>query len=179
MNFSTFGPFPFGEFSKDGLKKFWLQVNQELERLGYSTGIEKAIGVYIVTSIRKNGALLPCYVGKTDNSFGIRFSQHRKRFASLFPESSGKVGVFLIARVTGTGKYKKVTDKMRESKGLKSIDRLEFALIGECLKRNQNLINLRERTFHKSLHVPGFANSARKKWDDAARQLAGMLRVRN
>jgi hypothetical protein len=179
MNFSTFGPFPMSEWSQEGLKTFWDKTDTVQKRLDYPTGLNKAIGVYIVALEGVGGALIPWYVGKTDNGFGIRFKQHLRgaRFASLFSKNSPAVKVFLIARVTSSAKLKRVTRKMREGKGMKSIDRLEFALIGSCLARNPDLVNKREKKFHGGLHVPGYWNSNPKNYDLAARKLAKMLKA--
>ena len=64
---------------------------------------------------------------------------------------------------------------MKEIGRLKSIDRLEFALIGSCLAKNSDLLNAQEKVFHKWLTVPGYWNSHPDDYDDAALQLARML----
>lgn len=178
MNFSTFGPFVIDEWSTDGLEKFWADSDRIQEALGYSTGLRKAIGIYIVVVEDANGSLVPWYVGKTDNGFGIRFKQHRNatKVRSIFRIKSKAVKVFLIARITSSGKLKKVTPRMKASEGLKSIDKVEFALIGSCLAVNPKIINTREKIFHTLLHVPGYLNSDPKNYDEAALQLANMLK---
>ncbi len=173
MNFSTYGPFELSDMSSAGIIKLFESIQKTNKNLQYG------IGVYIVAARDKDGALVPWYVGKTDNEFGKRFMQHFKglRFYKLLAER-GPLSFFLIARITPTGKLKKVTDRMRERPGLKSIDRLEFALIGSCSSLNPELSNKREKSFHTIMHVPGYWNSSVENYDDAARELAAMLRTR-
>ena len=38
---------------------------------------------------------------------------------------------------------------------LKSIDRLEFLLIGECVRAGYDLLNIQEKRFHEGFHVAG------------------------
>jgi hypothetical protein len=173
MNFSTYGPFELREMSPAGIDKLFESIKKTDKNLQY------AIGVYIVAAKDNDGELIPWYVGKTDNEFGKRLIQHfdGARFYKLAAER-GPLSFFLIARVTPSGRLKKVTARMRETPGLKSIDRLEFALIGSCSSRNSELLNKREKSFHTIMHVPGYWNSSVEHYDDAARELAGMLKTR-
>jgi hypothetical protein len=125
----------------------------------------------------RSGELVPWYVGKTDKGFGIRFRQHLagRKLAPLFEMKVVAIRVFVIALVTSAGKLKR---KLSAAGFVRSIDRLEFALIGSCLEKNKNLINTKEKVFQKGLHVPGYLNSEPKNYDESAQQLAKMLEVR-
>jgi hypothetical protein len=169
MNFATYGPYELKEWSRNGIHALFDEAVEEQD------GLNKAIGIYIISTRNRKGKLIPAYVGKTVNSFGKRFLEHygSNKFHHLFSEKSS-VHVFLIPRITGKGKFVKSTAKLKKS-GLPSIDRLEFALIGSCLAQNSELINVRDATLHKTFHVPGYWNSKPKDFDNAARELATML----
>jgi hypothetical protein len=116
-------------------------------------------------------------VGQTWNEFGARLVQHFEahKFDSLF-EEHGRLTFFLMARATSGGKVKYSTSKIKEQKGLKSIDQLEFALIGTCIGLNSELLNKQEKRFHQSLCVPGYLNSAPSDRNSSAKALAKMLK---
>jgi len=170
MNYATYGPYEIKEWTREGMTELFSDVDEA------NPGLSSAVGVYIVATKDKSGVLVPWYVGKTVNGFGKRFYQHLNgdRFRKLFSKNSSTVRVFLIPRVTSGAKFKKATKKLKE-KGLRSTNLLEFALIGACLVKNNDLMNSKEVTLHKLFHVPGFWNSSPKNYDGAARQLARML----
>jgi hypothetical protein len=177
MNFSTFGPFPLQEWSKKGLREFWIDTDRLQAESGYPQSLDRGIGVYLFVAELQSGELVPWYVGKTDKSFGLRFRQHLaggRKLAPLFKMKVVAIKVFVIALVTSAGKLKR---KLSAAGFVRSIDRLEFALIGTCLSKNKNLINSKEKAFHTGLHVPGYLNSDPKNYDESALQLAKMLEV--
>jgi hypothetical protein len=152
MKFLTFGPFELEKNEPAAIRAFFTRIEEAKENL------EKAIGVYIFAIPNDKNELVPLYVGKTDRGFGGRIRKHLDNHK--FDEHVSRqcrLNLFLIAKSTSSKKFKKVTLKMRESKkGTKSINELEFALIGSCIELNQNLINKSESTFHRTLRVPGF-----------------------
>jgi hypothetical protein len=171
MNFLTYGPFEFEELSPEAIRQTFQDIDAAMKDLQY------AIGVYIF-AVREGKGFKPLYVGKTDRGFGGRIRKHLDdhRFDGHISKSE-RLNLFLIARATSPKKLKKVTPKMRESKkGMKSINELEFALIGSCIGLNSDLLNKSESTFHTKLHVPGYWNSPVEERDAAAKKLAGMLK---
>jgi hypothetical protein len=173
MNFLTFGPFELREISPDAIDKLFDEIKAAKE------GLDDAIGVYIFAKRSGRGKLIPLYVGKTDRGFGVRFRHHLDvgRFAGSLTKGD-RLNIFLIAHATSPKRLKRVTPKMRDSKnGMKSINELEFALIGSCIELNPNLINKRESRFHRTLHVPGYWNSPAHERDASAKKLAAMLKI--
>jgi hypothetical protein len=171
VKFSTYGPFQLTEMSPEGVRALFESINATKANLQY------AIGVYIFATMDSKGKLIPWYVGKTDKGFGRRLRNHLDagKFHHL-QSDSGPISVFLIARVTPSGRLKKkVTGRTRGRSGLKSIDRLEFALIGTCLLLNTDLMNKSEKNFHTSMHVPGYLNSPVSSRNKSATELAKML----
>ena len=175
MNFLTFGPFELEEISAVAVDKLFGVVNAE------KGGLADAIGVYIFAKRSGRGKLIPLYVGKTDRGFfrRIRPFLDKERFAGSLSKGD-RINIFLIAHATSSKKLKKVTPKMRDSqRGMKSIDQLEFALIGSCIELNPELINKRESRFLRTLHVPGYWNSPAQERDASAKKLAAMLKITN
>jgi hypothetical protein len=171
MDFLTFGPFELEENAPDAIDKLFNDIEEA------KAGLQYAIGVYIF-AVRSGKGLVPLYVGKTDRGFGGRIRKHLDlhRFDEHI-STKQMLNIFLIARATSSKKLKKVTQKMRESKkGMKSINELEFALIGSCIELNGDLINKSESKFHRALHVPGYWNSPTEERDGAAKKLAAMLK---
>jgi hypothetical protein len=178
MNFETFGPFELNEWSTAGFTSLFARADEE------SAGLGNAIGVYLFAVLGRKGLLTPWYVGKTVQRFRTRVPQHLEHLKELSSMRSSKVVVFLIARVTAkTGGFKKPSRKVTapkdgaksERRSLKSIDHLEFALIGSCLIRNAELKNQQEKSFHKSLVVPGYVNDKGVKRTASANKLHKML----
>lgn len=173
MNFLTFGPFELKEISPHAIDKLFDEIKATQERL------PEAIGVYIFAKRSGRDKLIPLYVGKTDRGFGGRIRNHLD--AAIFDGSlsqGDRLNIFLIARATSPKKLKRVTPKMRASKkGMKSINELEFALIGSCIELNPKLINKSESRFHRTLHVPGYLNSPAHERDASAKKLAAMLKI--
>jgi hypothetical protein len=173
MNFLTFGPFELKEISAYAIDKLFVEIKAAKE------GLDVAIGVYIFARRSDRGKLIPLYVGKTNRGFGGRFIDHFE--AGRFDGSLSKgdrLNIFLIALATSPKRLKKVTSNMRDSqKGMKSIDKLEFALIGSCVELNPELINKREGRFLRTLHVPGYWNSPAHEHDASAKKLAVMLKI--
>lgn len=173
MNFLTFGPFELKEILPDAIDNLFLEIKAARE------GLPEAIGVYIFAKRSGRGKLIPIYVGKTDRGFGRRIRHHldHDRFDGGLSEGD-RLNIFLIAGATSSKKLKKVTPKMRDRKyGMKSIDALEFALIGSCIELNPKLMNKSERRFHGTLHVPGYWNSPAYERDASAKKLAAMLKI--
>ncbi len=171
MNFLTYGPFEFHNTSQAAIRKAFVEINE------VDKGLECAVGVYIFATRGAKNTFIPLYVGKTDNGFGERIRHHFD--VNKFDESlkvMKNLSLFLIAQATPSGRLKKATKRTPPGRGLKSIDRLEFALIGSCLTKNRDLLNIKDSTFHTSMRVPGYWNSAIEDQNESAKKLAKMLK---
>ena len=167
MNFETYGPFALREWSNEARDELYADIEAAKE------GLQDSIGVYIV-ACKQGAKLLPWYVGKTHNGFGIRLKRHffDGPFKTAY-ERNGNLSLFLIARASPNGRLKE-RKKGQPVKQLKSIDQLEFALIGTCLVQDPELLNKQEKTFHQSIIVPGYLNSPSRE-DKSAKSLAKLL----
>jgi len=175
--FETLGPFELtrkeGVVEASSLNQIW----KEPRDLRYG------VGVYIIAS-RKRGKLVPWYVGRSDRGFASRLNRH-SIFEKIYSKvKRGSLFLFLIARVTTkTGSLKKALRRHVESGDsfrsfsakLKSINRLEFALIGSCMAQNEDLLNLQEKAFHRGLIVPGYLNDSNETLTSPAEELGKML----
>jgi hypothetical protein len=189
IKFDTFGPLLLSRADQivtaDELRTF----SKALE--GEKTGLSKAIGVYVFGLKDSKGEIVPWYVGKSDKGFSRRFDEHSKgRGENLYEKlakrmPTGDLQVFLIARLTPSEKFMKAKtaksktgSKRKRTKPVKSIDRLEFALIGTCLAKNQDLINRSQKTFHEDFHVPGYMEGNNPSESASATSLRRTLRVK-
>ena len=150
--FDTYGPFEMDKHDQPSFDVLFQRIQAENPEL------QHGIGVYIVAAKDASGSLLPWYVGRTWNEFGSRLVQHyrARKFAPLFEH--GPVSFFLLPRATPKGRIRQGTEHIKRG-GLKSINQLEFALIGTCLKLNPALMNKQEATFHDSMHVAGYQDA--------------------
>jgi hypothetical protein len=190
FRFETYGPYPFergaGLVTKSELETFCNSLRTI--QIGKSN-LARAMGVYIFGLSRGRKRIIPWYVGKTDKGFARRFGEHHAgRGENLFRRIDkklppGTLQVFLLARITPNGKFmkvKKLSAKAKtrgriKPKSLKSIDRLEFLLIGRALAKNPNLLNESQTIFHKEFHVPGFVDRENPSTSNAASALRRML----
>lgn len=171
--FLTKGPFKLGRtkgfMNADAFEAIWCE----------EPDLKKAKGVYIIAT-KVGTRLVPWYVGKSDLGFGSRFRQH-PIFQVIGRESpNGDLYLFMLVRVTPKGKSMRAAKTQADPgrlkiRKLKSIDRLEYALIGTCLKLNANLLNEKLKRFHEGLVVPGYLPNPNQDQEDSAQQLAKML----
>ncbi len=165
LKFQTFGPFVLprqkyqsgvkkGKFRKsiDNTKKsrasFWENIDKK------EPGLPDAVGCYVFALGK-----IPWYVGKTER---WRFKNetwepHKLNHynAALAALKKAKPVLYLIAKRTPLGKFSKATKGSH-----KDIKYLEILMIGAALRRNDKLRNKRDTTYLKTIHVPGFMNSA-------------------
>jgi len=170
--FDTYGPYLLKAHDDEALEYFFEQIKVDNPRL------ENAIGVYLVAARSSGRKWIPWYVGQTWNSFGTRIVQHYrdKKFAKLI-DRFGTLQFFLLPRATQKGRVRWSSSRIKSDRGLKSIDQLEFALIGTCLKLNSHLLNKSESRFHKTFYVPGFIEPTPIKPEPAARALSKLLKI--
>jgi hypothetical protein len=173
--YETYGPFPLerdgNKIRKEALTKLWKDIATDHQ------GLAGAIGVYVLAvRAKKDSALKPWYVGKTDRqSFKTRFYQQLARFSDVLDYAkNGTPHVFLLARLTpGRKDFKKPT-----STALASNDELETMLIASCLKQNERLVNAMKVKHAKEIVVPGYMNNAPGKLTGSASELNRMVKAK-
>ncbi len=180
--FRTLGPF---ELKRDGnrIERGALQALWSPHQHSEGRVYRYAIGVYVI-AVKQGRKLLPLYVGKSNRGFANRLNRH-SIFSDIPKQYDGKsLFLFLIARVTSEREeyrtarptvVKTALGERRGSQKLRTIDELEFALIGTCLSINPNLLNKHEKSFLNSLRVPGYRNDSDQDLDQSARSLRDML----
>ncbi len=173
FQYEPYGPFKVpierGTIPKN-LTKFWNEVEKR------KTGLSEAVGCYIF-AVKKASAYKPCYVGKTVKlGFkGEGFQLHkRKHLASLGTLESGTVMLYLIPRVTSTGKFRgKYGRNIKQGQDGK-ITILEERLIGLALAKNPDLRNVKGK---KQIQLPGIMNESKGRRSPEAEMLAALLGV--
>jgi hypothetical protein len=173
-DFQTYGPFSLGSTSPDAplkesaMDQVWGQVESE------KLGLQDAIGIYILALKSGKSNPIPWYVGKTDSGFRKRLTRRRRLFQALSKRSvHGEIMLFLLARRTAREKFVRPKDA---GNGLTSIEKLETMLIGSCLNRNPELLNMKKMSHFKGLRVPGYMNDNGQSNTKPAIQLRKMLK---
>jgi hypothetical protein len=171
VRFQPYGPFelPRSNGGIDLRKKnaFWRSLDDEYPSL------PSAVGCYIF-GLKAAKGYGPWYVGKTEKQcFMTETWQPSKllSYGDVIRSHSGKPILFLLAKITPSGRFAKPTT--RKSGSIKA---LEEMLIGTCLQRNCKLLNKKTTRYLKRLHVPGYLNDnpgARPKMVKALARLLG------
>lgn len=136
---------------KNSLNEFWTDLDQLLD-----DGISSSIGCYIF-SIRAGKGVLPWYVGMAEKqSFRKEcFTSHKiNHYNNAIAGRRGTPELTLIPKFTKGGKLVNPTGNDH-----RDIQQLEAMLIGNCLTRNRNLLNLRDTKLLREMIVPGLLNS--------------------
>ena len=137
---------------KISLSNFWLKVNE------MDSELSGAVGCYIF-SIRAGRGLLPWYVGLAEKQtfrkecFGIH------KLINYNDALNGRKGtpvLTLIAKYTNTERFAKPSKN-----GHTDIRFLENMLIGACIRRNPNLLNIKKTKLLKEMIVPGLLNNTK------------------
>jgi hypothetical protein len=171
FQYEPYGPFTVpiesGRIPKK-LTKFWEDVEKR------KAGLSEAVGCYIF-AVKKASGYIPWYVGKTVK-LGFRgegFQRHKRLyFDSLGTLENGTVNLYLIPRVTSTGKLRgKYGRKVKQGQDGK-ITILEERLIGLALAKNPDLVNVKGR---KQIQLPGLINESKGRRSDEAEMLAALF----
>jgi|GEM_PF-2256796 len=173
FQYEPYGPFKVplesGRISKN-LKKFWEEVDTQ------KSGLPEAVGCYIF-AVKRASASIPFYVGKTVRlGFNKEVFQPSKELqvALLGTLENGDVELYLIPRVTNTGKPRgKYGGNVRQSHDGK-IAMLEELLIGLALAKNPDLGNVKGR---KQIQLPGVMNESGERRSPDADRLAALLGI--
>jgi hypothetical protein len=137
---------------KDSLSNFWLKVNE------MDSELSEAVGCYIF-SIRAGRGLLPWYVGLAEKqSFRKEcFAIHKLiNYNDALNGRKGTPVLTLIAKYTNTERFAKPSKN-----GHTDIRFLENMLIGTCIRRNPNLLNIKKTKLLKEMIVPGLLNNTK------------------
>jgi len=170
FKFMPYGPFdvPFeeGDIPKD-LRKFWEEIETR------HRGLQDAVGCYILAE-RNGFASKPWYVGKTvrlgfkREAFETHKREHYQKLLAILKK--GTVEIYLIPRVTSTGKPRKKYAGNGKQDG--KIGTLEELLIGSALVMNPDLANLKSK---KQIQLAGYMNDESEERSAAAKRLAKLL----
>ncbi|EHR7861162.1 hypothetical protein HJ171_23185 [Vibrio parahaemolyticus] len=136
--------------SKPAMIEFWESV-EELEE-----GLSEAIGIYIF-SVRAGQGNLPWYVGKAEKqTFKKECFTHHKltHYNNCIVGKRGTPLLTLLPKFTPSWGFPKPTNACHSD-----INALEKMLIGTCLQKNRNLLNIRDTKLHKEIVVPGYINT--------------------
>jgi len=161
MNFKIFGPFTIptrsisnrSRWLEDGnIRHFWDLLQEE------NMDLFKACGCYIF-AIKNGKSTKPFYVGKSQKlDFKSEvFTAHKKSiYKEVIPRERGTPVMFFIARTTANGKFSK------PSNNHKDIDFLETLLIGDAIRKNSDLCNIKKTKMLVNLKVDSYFNSKKK-----------------
>jgi len=174
MNYFPYGPFDIPktvkgriDADKNSLAKFWNDVNAEKEDLS------EAVGCYIF-SVRAGRGLLPWYIGLAEKqSFRQEcFAIHKLvNYNETIAARKGTPVLTLLPKFTATGRY-----ASQSKNGHGDIQFLEKMLIGLAVRRNSELVNIKNTRLLKEMVVPGILNTPRgrqKKSVDMLKSLMG------
>ena len=147
-------------FSKDALTNFWEDV--ERARVGLRSGA----GCYLF-AVRASKGMRPWYVGQSKRAFEKECFAHHKQsiYRDVMDDTAkGTPILFLIARVTPTGRLSKSVQK-------NEANFVERKLIHDATNANSELKNIHNARFVKNLEIPGVLNSPKGKPSDAVQSL--------
>ena len=166
--FKPFGPFPIHRNSdlidrKEGLKKFWEQVNDK------EPGLSTARGCYIFVASTPSRPLKPWYVGQAKNKFDPEAFRNLDGYNSILNNTSKTPYMFLLADMTPQDQWKSTKDSNKKDP---EIDYLETLLIGLALEKNPKLLNIQKARMLANLSIPGIVGaSARTNSEKALKDM--------
>ncbi|GAB6112554.1 hypothetical protein [Desulfomicrobium salsuginis] len=157
MIFFPYGPFDIPKQenglisrNRDDLKEFWQRVEEENE------GLSNAIGIYIF-SIRAGKGVRPWYVGKSDKAgfFKECFQPHKiKHYDNCIAARKCTPLLTFIPKFTQANYFAQPNGNPQ-----KDISSLEKMLIGACLQKNKDLVNVRDTKIFRDMVVHGYLNT--------------------
>jgi len=156
MNFDIFGPFDIQKrnspINANNVRKI---LREEFATV--DERLQSACGCYLVVN-KAGGGYRPMYVGLTKSLNFLKECSTDHKIAIYLTIASqkdkGTIKIFLIPKQTARGKFCK-PKKKRD----KTLHFLESLLIGRCLEKNENLLNIQKTKEIKNMVVPGFLNS--------------------
>ncbi len=126
-------------------KGIWEKIEEEENK----PGLRNASGCYIF-SIRNGRNFKTWYVGKSEKTrfYAEVFNKNNMIKCKELLKKNGELNLFLLPKLTPTGRF----GKPRESR---TVQHLEWMLIGYALQQNGDLFNKSHAQMLKQLEVPG------------------------
>ncbi len=173
--YEVFGPFEIPRTAslrrvdKNSLNDFW---NELEDRRAKNEGLASASGCYVF-GIRAGKGAKPWYVGQATKTFKQEcFTKHKLyHYNEVLTERKGTPILFLLARMTPTGRFK---GKL----GSKEADWVEKRLIHQCLDANDDLLNVRDTAFSQEVIIPGLLNSPKARRSTEVQELRSLLTLK-
>jgi len=140
---------------KDSLNSFWARVDAQLD-----DDVSLGIGCYVF-SVRAGKGTLPWYVGKAEKqSFRFEcFSAHKlNHYNNIVAARKGTPLLTLIAKYSPTRRLVKPGNSEH-----RDIDFLETMMISAAIRRNPDVLNVRDTKLLRELTVPGMLNTPQGK----------------
>lgn len=158
MHFDIYGPFPIPRtqhkaaklIDSESLSKMRMQIDNE--------GLVDGCGCYVF-AIRAGKGYKPWYVGQAAKMRLLSEAlnpANREKYNKTISNHVGTPVLFLIPKITSTGRFAKPTRK--KDGELRAVTFLEEWLIAMALQKNPKLINERSTLFLKYMHVVGLFN---------------------
>lgn len=157
MNYYPHGPFEIPktaknriDTSKNAIVDFWAAVEKDKK------GLADAVGCYVF-SIRAGRGLLPWYIGMAEKQTFRKecFANHKLiNYNETIAARKGTPVLTLVPKFTTTGRFAR-----RGKNGHSDIQFLEKMLIGLAVRRNANLVNIKNTRLLKEMIVPGILNN--------------------
>lgn len=123
-------------------------------------GVSEGCGCYIF-AIRAGKGLKPWYVGKAEKQPFRRecFTPHKLSIYRnlMYRYRSGTPVLFLVVRETPTGRICKPAD------GYRDVEFLETMIIGQALRANSEICNIKDTRLLRDMTVPGMLNGRQGK----------------
>lgn len=160
MRYQVYGPYKMNKHDgmidqrKISKNVFWEQVAMD------DPALCSACGCYLF-AVRASKGIKPCYVGMAAKQPFINecFSPHKLNVYNLsLGRGHGTPLLFLIAKLTGTGKFAKPCKN-----GDPAIEWLEMLMIGAALEKNPDLMNIQNTAHLRKMCVPGLINTPARK----------------
>jgi len=157
MNFDVVGPIKLTRHGKKRLvtKESLVDLIEELEAI--ESGLSEACGCYVFAKQAGKG-LMPWYVGQaTKQSLAVESMNpaNREKYNKVLDSQGSPIMFFIPLRTPA----KKLRKRPKGVTRLLSIDFLERWLIAAALDRNGMLLNNKETTFLRRIHVTGIFNA--------------------
>lgn len=173
MIFDVAGPF---EIDRQGKKKNITKesINLLRDKLeDWQEGLSHACGCYVFAK-RAGKGITPWYIGQACKSpmlWEAMNSDNITKYNHVLDDDKGTPLLFVIPAKTPGGKLRK-----RPTNGkLASLSFLERWLIAEAIQKNPNLINTKETSFLRELHVVGIFNAKKGEATASSRELSKTL----
>jgi hypothetical protein len=152
---------------KYSISEFWSRVDEDLDE-----GLSNAVGCYIF-SIRAGKGIKPWYVGLAAKQPFRKecFTSHKlNHYNQAIASRKGTPVLTLIPKCTKGARYAKASGS-----GHLDIQFLETMLIGACIRRNADLLNIRDTKLLREMSVPGLLNNSKGRGHSSVTEFKDLL----